>query len=194
MRYWLLILGFVLSGCAVNDFSGYSTLPEEKRKYFIPFSIDSINSKLTYTEADFRVQELRVQDIKQLAKTSRYTWIVLWAPWCPGEATKEFARDYINYEKALAGKDVRLVFVAVAYGPDAIRRVLHELNYQNYSYVIPNVPNQDGTRIFRAGLNNKFKYRNANHYIFEKDKGLIYTGNDEVLPFQKLQTIINLEF
>jgi thiol-disulfide isomerase/thioredoxin len=190
MKFCLILLGlFLISSCSVNDFSGYSSLPAEKRKYFVPFSPDSINNQLTYSLEDFKVQELYAKDVAPLTKSSKYTWLVIWAPWCTG--MKEIAENYIRYEKSLADKDVTLVFVAVAYGPDGIRKVLSELHYQKPAYVIPYMPGKDGTKIFRTTLNGKFKYRNANHYIFEKDKGLIYTGAIDSMSFKTLQAIIN---
>ena len=189
MRLILSIIASLLfASCFGQDFSGYTRLPIEKRKHFVPFSIDSINNLKNYTSENFTIAEVEANDIKALSKTSKYTWVVIWAPWCAG--TKEIAQEYINYEKALADKDIRLVFVAIAYGPDGIRKVLDELKYEKPAYVIGYLPEKDNGKAFRRGLNKKFKYRHANHYIFNKDKGLVYTASVDQLPFQKLQALI----
>jgi thiol-disulfide isomerase/thioredoxin len=190
MKTILLLIALLFSSeCLAQDFSGYTNLPAEKRKHFVPFSIDSIDNRVAYDNPDFTVMELSAANLKQLAKVNKYTWVVIWAPWCAG--TTDFAKKYLEYEEELKDKDLRLVFVAVAYGPEGIRKGLAELNYQKPAYVIPYVPGADGVKIFRKELNSSFRYRNANHYIFDRDKGLIYTGSIDIMPFEKLKKALN---
>ncbi|MFC5269757.1 TlpA family protein disulfide reductase [Adhaeribacter terreus] len=190
MRFTLSLIGSLLIlNCFGQDFSGYTLLPKEKLKHFVPFAIDSINNKMSYAAENFTIQEIQAEDINALSHTSNYTWVVLWAPWCAG--TKEIAQEYIKYEKALADKGIRLVFVSVGYGPEGIKKVLNELHYEKPTYVISYLPDKDNNKVFRKSLNDKFKYRHANHYLFEKDKGLIYTASVDKFPFHKLQELID---
>lgn len=189
LRLLLIVMSVLaFTNCPAQDYSGYTLLSEAKKKHFIPFNIDSINSKVSYSENNFTVQELQPSDVQTLTQASKYTWVVIWAPWCTG--TKEIAQEYLKYEEALSSKGIRLVLVAVGYGPDGISKVLTELNYEKPTYVIAKIPDTDNVKAFRKALNSKFKYRHANHYIFEQGKGLIYTASIDRLPLQTLESLI----
>lgn len=189
MRYIGLLLVFFWS-CSSPPSSGLTSLPAGKQKHFVPFNPETVNDPVDYYSENFVVQEITAEEVKILANQFNYTWVVVWAPWCPGPETEKFSSDYLQYEKQLKEKGVKLIFVAVGYGPEGIKSMAQKLNYSNLTFVIADQPGGDNLKAFHSSLNSKWAYRNANHYIFKKDKGLIYTEKAPVMTLETLQRLI----
>ena len=189
MRY-LGLLFILFCSCSVQSTTGYTSLPPEKKKHFIPYNPETINDSVDYFSNDFTVQEITSEQVKDLAERFQYTWVVIWAPWCPGPETGELAKKYLEYEKSLKGKGVKLIFVAIGYGPEGIRKMARQLNYHKITFVITDHPGVDNLKEFHKKLNNKRAYRNSIHYIFQKGKGLIYTGKEPEMKKDKLEAVI----
>ena len=139
-------------------------------------------------------QPLRASQMDTLVQRHHYTWLVLWAPGCgPWE---QLAGSFQQFIEQHPDKDIQLMLVAVQNAPRNTAEVLTRLNFKPLTYYVDSARYaKTGSRGFRKDLNQSImgkKYRNANHYVWERGRGIIYTSDVPAADFTRLKTVFKL--
>ena len=137
---------------------------------------------------------LCASQLDTLAQRHRYTWLVIWAPGCgPWE---QLADSYQKFITQHAERDIQLVLVAVQYAPHNTSTILTRLRFTSPTYFVDSIRYaKSGSQGFQRELNKTIKgrkYRHANHYIYERGKGVIYTSDVPEADFVRLKTVFRI--
>ncbi|MGZ5281106.1 MAG: TlpA family protein disulfide reductase [Bacteroidia bacterium] len=87
------------------------------------------------TARDIKLQKVGIADLKKMAESSGYTWIVVWASWCPHcrEGIKQYPGTTDKVKKM---EDMNMILVAEDYNLPAIQDRLFEVGYKKQAYVL----------------------------------------------------------
>lgn len=181
MRYNLFFLLLLLTSCKIFNNSGYSALSDINKTVIKPFNISSLDTIINYKQ-DFIAEEMDGSKLKEILKAKPFTWVFLWAPWCPHLSPAYF--DGIErVEKRYKGM-VKPVIVSIGYQLNTMHDFLKEskfdkkvyiLSYAAYGDNMTPAMNKFNKQIVPKGFFTKFKHEG--HYLF-KGTQLVYASYD----------------
>jgi thiol-disulfide isomerase/thioredoxin len=146
-----------------------------------PFSIKDYQKEITYSKArDIKLQKIGLEDLKKITAMSGYTWIVVWASWCP------HCREGLQHYPATAAQvktmeDMNMILVAEDYNLPQIQDRLYEIGYKKQAYVLD--PEEFGMdeemkisklRKYLCPTCTEQEAVVPQHYLFNKDGQIVY--------------------
>lgn len=127
----LVIIPF-LTGCMVyinND--GYGYLNEAEKQHFQPFPAE-ISLTSGYDTTALIIYRLCEQDIQKILKSYDYTWVHIWAPYCPS-ADHAGLLNKLQLAATTAGQRLNVVLISSSYDYDAIKS---RVSYSRYPFPV----------------------------------------------------------
>lgn len=130
---------FLFQGCGqqqkVSKLQRSDVPDEGANKYTQPFSLDDYYNPVSAASAgDIKMQEVTAENLKDLIRQSDYTWIAVWASWCPH--CQAGIREYHKTAEQLEGKGLRYVMLSEDYNLPAIQQLVFESGYRRQTYVL----------------------------------------------------------
>ncbi len=117
-----------------ND--GSTSLSKTDSLHLAKFDIQNFNNaSLQSTDSARIFQEIDGDGIKLILKKNKFTWILLWATWCP-HSYNDVPRALKYYENFLKGEKLNIVLVTQNYDMKAMNKMLSEFHYKKQCYVL----------------------------------------------------------
>ncbi len=164
-KIFVFLLAIMLQSCVISiNESGYRFLTEKDKLNFKPFSMEVLEKSYNHKDSII-VYEINSADIKEITNHHKFTWVVLWAPYCSLKDCKILpdlmCDKYIKYKS----KDVQTILISNSYNIKEIRSVLSHSNSNCPIFVLQNsIYGEKQGRAFK-----KFAMELDNNSIF-KDK------------------------
>ena len=181
MKNTILALALFFTSCKIFNNSGYTALMETNKSAIKPFNVLTIDSIVNYKQ-DFIAEEMDGDKLKEILKVKPFTWVYLWAPWCPHLSPAYF--DGIErVEKRYNGR-VKPIIISISYQLNTMHNFLKEskfdkkvyiLSYAAYGDNMTPAMNKFHKQIAPKGFFTRDKH--AGHYLF-KGTQLVYASYD----------------
>jgi hypothetical protein len=144
-NFTLLISFFfltIISSCIIsivpsrkND-DGSSSLTKEDSLHLAKFDLQKFNSSQEKLPDGGRIiREIDGNNIRSVLTKNKYTWIIIWATWCP-HSQRDVPRAIKFYHDHLEGKQTSLVLIAQDYNIKSTDKSLNEFKYDGQGYVL----------------------------------------------------------
>lgn len=155
----------MLQSCVISiNESGYRFLTEKDKLNFKPFSMEVLEKTYNYKDS-ITIFEINSGDIKEIAKHHKFTWVVLWAPYCSSKDCKIMPDLMCNRFVKYRSKDVQTILISNSYNIKELQSVLAHSNSYCPIFVLQNsIYGEKQGRAFK-----KFAMELDNNSIF-KDK------------------------
>lgn len=121
---------------ANQEKSTENTLKDEDIIKLYDFNINDFQKEQNPKSAkDIKLQKVGIADLKKMAEMQGYTWMVIWASWCPH--CREGLNNYPGAATKVKGmEDLNMILVAEDYNLPAIQERLFAIGYKKQAYVL----------------------------------------------------------
>ncbi|MFN5705986.1 MAG: hypothetical protein ACK45U_09055 [bacterium] len=176
---------------------GTSSLTEPD-KFFI-HEFGSYNHKNKFDGKSYHYEQLNTSNFKQLSKASKYTWYIMFAPWCPHSSailnmnSKTLSTDLSNKHS------LKTYAVSMTYDLKNNQKMLLEAKYPDNIYILDSrefgtKENQKAYKLATTLFYNLYEWSNGTPQSFVVDSNLNLvlfkrgdlTNLDTVLKYIKL--------
>jgi thiol-disulfide isomerase/thioredoxin len=113
---------------------GSANLTEDDRKSIRPFSIENALQKPVTQTNDILLQEINSEQLKQVISGHAYTWVVIWAAWCPH--CIDAVPNYPVLAEKFNDKGLNLVLINQDYNVPKTRELLQKAGYKGNAYIL----------------------------------------------------------
>ncbi len=116
----------------IND-DGSRDLKENETAAIVPFNLTDVGQVKEYaSQEQIQFQEVNAEDLKEIKKLSKKTWIYLWGSWCKPCIAK--LPKLIELDKK--DDSLNIIFVSEDYYITELQRLLHSNNYNKTPYLL----------------------------------------------------------
>ncbi|RYD83697.1 MAG: hypothetical protein EOP53_00125 [Sphingobacteriales bacterium] len=114
-----------------------TTLQDDDIIRLQPFNIKDYQKEQNYKAAkDIKLQKVGIADLKKMIGLADYTWIVVWASWCP------HCREGLNHYPGTTEKvnkldeNMNMILVAEDYNLPMVQQRMFDIGYKKQVYVL----------------------------------------------------------
>jgi len=135
-KYTLFILIIIFQSCITIELSesGYRSLEYFEKLHVKPFE-SAYNEKSCITENCRAIFEINSNNILELAKNQKYTWIHIWKPYCSNESCVNI-EQFSKLENKYINNGLNLTFISTTYDLKQIISIANNSNFSDPIYVL----------------------------------------------------------
>jgi len=133
----ILLMSLLITGCSIEILPSHSDtdMSDKYGQMVGKFSEDSILiDKKATTPGVINLEEINYKQLLLINKRSKYTWVMLTAPWC-AECSFELG-NISNKMSSLKKDSIDLVLVYTNYDIKHIQKELFKIGYTNQAYIL----------------------------------------------------------
>lgn len=181
---------------------GTSSLTELDKTFIHEFGTYNVKNK--FDGLNYHYEQLNTSNFKELSKASKYSWYIMFAPWCPhSSAILNMNSKTLNMD--LSKKhNLKTYAVSMTYDLKNVQKMLLEANYPNNIYILDSrelgtKENQKAYKLATTLFNNQYEWSNGTpqSFVVDSNSNLVVfkrgdlTNLDTVLKYIRIYENIN---